>query len=110
MVGARKGYETVYWGKMPINFRPQAFRREEVERAVAYATRSFPDVLDLVPDFSVLTVGTGQVQVSVSWDTDSDVDLHVVDPNNQDVYYEQPAVDSGGVIAAPAAAARNRLQ
>lgn len=57
MVGARKGYETVYWGKMPINFRPQAFRREEVERAVVYATRSFPDVLDLVPDFSVLTVG-----------------------------------------------------
>ena len=29
----------------------------EVERAVDYATRSFPDVLDLVPDFSVLTVG-----------------------------------------------------
>jgi hypothetical protein len=53
----RKGYETVYWGKMPVNFRPQAFGREEVERAVAYATRSFPDVLDLVPDFSVLTVG-----------------------------------------------------
>ena len=57
MVEARKGYETVYWGKMPINFRPRAFRREEVEMAVAYATRSFPDVLDLVPDFSVLTVG-----------------------------------------------------
>ena len=57
MVEARKGYETVYWGKMPINFRPRAFRREEVERAVVYAIRSFPDVLDLVPDFSVLTVG-----------------------------------------------------
>ena len=41
MVGTRKGYETVYWGKMPINFRPQALRRKEVERAVAYATRSF---------------------------------------------------------------------
>ena len=57
MVGARKGYETVYWGKMPINFRSEAFRREEVEGAVDYATRSFPEVLDLVPDFSVLTVG-----------------------------------------------------
>jgi hypothetical protein len=43
----RKGYETVCWGKMPINFRPQAFRTEEVERAVDYATRSFPDALDL---------------------------------------------------------------
>ena len=57
MVEARKGYETVYWGKMPINFRPQAFGKEEVERAVDYATRSFPDVLNLVPNFSVLTVG-----------------------------------------------------
>lgn len=57
MVESRKGYETVYWGKMPVNFRPQVFRREEVERAVDYDTRSFPDVLDLVPDFSVLTVG-----------------------------------------------------
>jgi hypothetical protein len=29
----RKGYSTVYWGKMPINFRPQAFPRHEVEAA-----------------------------------------------------------------------------
>jgi hypothetical protein len=56
MAGTRKGYETLYWGKMPINFRSRAFGREQVERAVACAPRSFPDVLDPVPDFSVLTV------------------------------------------------------
>jgi hypothetical protein len=44
----------------------------------------------------VLSVGTGQVQVSVSWDADSDIDLHVVDPFNDEVYFEQPEVDSGG--------------
>jgi hypothetical protein len=67
VVGTRKGYETVYWGKMPINFRPQAFGREEVEEAVAYAARAFPDVLDLVPDFSVLTLGKdlGREQTAV---------------------------------------------
>ena len=53
----RKGYATVYWGKMPINFRPQAFPRHKVEGAVGYAERAFRDVLDLVPDFSVLTLG-----------------------------------------------------
>jgi hypothetical protein len=53
----KKGYETVYWGKMPVNFRPQAFRKQEVEKAVGYAARCCPDVLDLVPDFSVLTIG-----------------------------------------------------
>ena len=56
----RKGYATVYWGKMPINFRPRDFSRHEVEAAVGYAERSFRDVSDLVPDFSVLTLGTEQ--------------------------------------------------
>ncbi|HEV2743368.1 MAG TPA: hypothetical protein VGV91_09450 [Rubrobacter sp.] len=59
MVEARKGYETVYWGKMPINFRPKDFSKHEVEGAVDYAERSFRDVLDLVPDFSALTLGAG---------------------------------------------------
>jgi hypothetical protein len=57
----RKGYSTVYWGKMPINFRPQDFPRHEVEAAVGYAERAFRDVADLVPDFSVLTLGMGPV-------------------------------------------------
>ena len=59
MMEARKDYETVYWGKMPVNFRPQAFRRSEVEEAVRRAERDFPEVSDLVPDFSVLTLGAG---------------------------------------------------
>jgi hypothetical protein len=53
----RKGYSTVYWGKMPVNFRPLDFPEHEVEMAVAYAERSFRGVSDLVPDFSVLTMG-----------------------------------------------------
>ncbi len=56
----RKGYATVYWGKMPINFRPQDFPKREVGAAVGRAEGSFRDVLGLVPDFSVLTLGTGR--------------------------------------------------
>src|SRR6185369_6699790 len=29
---------------------------------------------------TIHTVGTGDIQISVSWDVDNDVDLHVVDP------------------------------
>jgi hypothetical protein len=58
-MGNRKGYATVYWGKMPVNFRLQDFAKHEVEAAVGYAERSFRDVSDLVPDFSVLTLGAG---------------------------------------------------
>jgi hypothetical protein len=49
-------------------------------------------VIDAIP------VGTGQIQVSVSWDVDSDVDLHVVDPANKEVYWDNPEVDSGGQL------------
>jgi hypothetical protein len=45
-----------------------------------------------------LTVGTGEVQVSISWDADSDVDLHVEDPNGDEVYWDNLAVDSGGEL------------
>jgi hypothetical protein len=44
---------------MPTNFRARTFPRSEVEAAVGYAEKSFRDVLDLVPDFSLLTLGTG---------------------------------------------------
>jgi hypothetical protein len=52
-----RGYSTVYWGKMPVYFRPKEFPTHEVEGAVGYAERAFRDVRDLVPDFSVLTLG-----------------------------------------------------
>jgi len=34
-----------------------------------------------------VNVAAGVVQVSVSWDVDSDVDLYVIDPNGDEVYY-----------------------
>ena len=39
---------------------------------------------------------TGDVQVSVSWNTASDVNLHVVDPRGDEVYWNNSSVASGG--------------
>ena len=48
---------------------------------------------------NVIEVGsTGPIQVSVSWDTDSDVDLHVVDPDGEEIYYGAPGSSTGGVL------------
>jgi len=47
---------------------------------------------------TLVSVGTGEVQVSVSWDAESDVDLHVIDPNGDEVYYGQQTVTSGGTL------------
>lgn len=41
---------------------------------------------------------TGEVQVSVSWDQPADVDLHVVDPSGEEIYYGNPSSSSGGQL------------
>lgn len=47
---------------------------------------------------SLRTVGTGDVQVSVSWDAATDVDLHVVDPSNAEIYWASRSAASGGTL------------
>jgi hypothetical protein len=47
---------------------------------------------------SIITVGTGDVQVSVSWDVESDVDLHVVEPGGAEIYYGNETSASGGTL------------
>src|SRR5256885_14923364 len=41
---------------------------------------------------------TGGVQVGVTWNTATDVDLHVVDPANNEVYWNNTSVASGGAL------------
>ncbi len=47
---------------------------------------------------TLTTVGTGDVQVSVTWDVDTDVDLHVLDPGNEEIFYAHRASASGGSL------------
>jgi hypothetical protein len=47
---------------------------------------------------SVTEVGTGDVQVTLSWNADSDTDLHVVAPGNDEIYYARRESPSGGQL------------
>lgn len=47
---------------------------------------------------NVIDVGTGDVQVTLTWNTSADVDLHVVDPSSEEIYYGNDASVSGGVL------------
>ena len=47
---------------------------------------------------TVTTVGTGDVQVSVSWDVSNDIDLHVVDPNGFEIYWDDDTSPEGGTL------------
>ena len=41
-------------------------------------------------------IGTGDVQITLIWSTSSDVDLHVIDPDGEEIYYADPRSSSGG--------------
>ena len=50
------------------------------------------------PVFVVPEIGTGDLEIAVSWDTDADLDLHVVDAEGDEIYWGQEMVDSGGEL------------
>jgi hypothetical protein len=54
----------------------------------AYATQSL----------SLVSVGTGDVQVSISWNSAADVDLHVVEPGGEEIYYAADVSATGGEL------------
>lgn len=46
----------------------------------------------------VLRLGTGAIQISLSWNTLTDQDLHVTDPNGELIYYADDTSRSGGQL------------
>lgn len=55
-----------------------------------------------------LRVGTGDIQISVAWTDSADVDLHVVDPNGERIYFGHRNSASGGTLDLDANAACGR--
>jgi hypothetical protein len=46
----------------------------------------------------VITVQSGELQVSLSWDTDADLDLFVTEPDGTRIFYGDPLSESGGQL------------
>jgi len=52
----------------------------------------------ITENVGILVVGTGDIQVSATWDTSADVDLYVVDPFLEEIYYSDQTSSSGGSL------------
>lgn len=52
-----------------------------------------------------LQVGSGDIQISVSWTDSADVDLHVIDPAGEEIYFAHQTSASGGTLDLDANAA-----
>ena len=47
---------------------------------------------------SEVVLGTGDVQATLRWNNTADIDLHVMDPFEEEVYFEHPISESGGKL------------
>ena len=45
-----------------------------------------------------IVLGTGDVQATLLWSGESDMDLHVVEPDGEETYFQSPASSTGGVL------------
>jgi hypothetical protein len=47
---------------------------------------------------SLISLGQGDFQANLRWSTQDDLDLHVIDPNGNEIYFAQPISSSGGAL------------
>jgi hypothetical protein len=47
---------------------------------------------------STVVLGTGDVQVTLRWQGEADLDLHVTDPNGEEIWFASPRATSGGIL------------
>jgi uncharacterized protein YfaP (DUF2135 family) len=57
----------------------------------------FPQSSNTTPE-SARTLGTGDIQVTLSWSNINDLDLWVIDPAAEKIYFEHPFSQSGGKL------------
>ena len=77
---------------------PQEMALTEFELQVAVASASGAVGPYVALSTTVLGVGTGDVQVTLAWDADADVDLHVVAPGGEEVFYGHRRASTGGEL------------
>ena len=53
-------------------------------------------LLGYEPRPTPVELGTGDIQATLTWDSGNDIDLWVIDPAGEAIYYKQPTSTSGG--------------
>jgi hypothetical protein len=68
-----------------------------IDRADPVAAEIDPGEFLEIP-IDIVPVQSGELQVSLSWDTDADLDLFVTEPDGTRIFYGSPESDSGGEL------------
>jgi hypothetical protein len=84
-------------GSVLLSF-PQDIALDQFDLQVAVADPSGTVGPYATLSTTVQEVGTGDVQVTLSWDADCDVDLHVVGPGGEEIYYGRRTGSNGAEL------------
>ena len=72
-----------------VKFQPESFSQTPAD-AIAGSPTCWGEV--------TTSVGTGDVQITLTWQEEADLDLYVTDPNGDTVYYANTTIPSGGEL------------
>jgi len=76
---------------------------------IALATKGLNSYADYIEEMEMredeiriaeasLYAGYGDIQITLTWDNTSDLDLHVIDPFGEEIYWNHKFSESGGVL------------
>ncbi len=77
---------------------PQALASNEFDLHFSVADPAGLVGMPAERSYDPIVVGTGDVQVTVAWDTEADVDLHLIDPGGSEIYWDNRQSPSGGQL------------
>ncbi len=78
----------------------RAFRLDPADAGDNWESLDTPASVDAAPPVDDLVapgdLGSGEIQVTLLWSTGDDLDLHVIDPEGNRVFYDNKVADMGG--------------
>ena len=75
---------------------PEPSARRETNRAAVTETVRLRDPIEEM--LNQHHAGSGDVRISLMWSNINDLDLHVVDPRGEEIFYGHPTSGSGGLL------------
>lgn len=80
-------------GRCERNYKPETYK---VGPRFFELTES--NIKSFGENYGVVRIYTSDVKVTLSWNNMVDLDLHVIDPNGEKIYFENPISASGGML------------
>jgi len=80
--------------------RPDVVTLPATERAASFIALLQPKIKESLPAAALIQYIPMDLRISLAWDTDqTDVDLHVIEPNGEECYYSHKNTAIGGAIS-----------